>query len=92
MAKHKTYSRICFSHKKGAWGGMHEGVGLLHRGDTVPFCLNTRFDDQVFETRDGQISVESAELKIFSGQRLLGNVVLAAGTSIFVNENTPALS
>ena len=71
---------------------MHEGVGLLHRGDSVPFCLNVDFDDRVFETRDGQTDIDNINDSIFSGKRVSDRVVVAAGTSVYVNEDVPALS
>ena len=85
MAKFKTYSRRCHSHKKGVWGGVSQGVGLLHRGDTVEMSLNVSVENEVFEPRVGSEDYRSFEGGgIISAQRTTTQVSVASGTSIYV--------
>jgi len=89
---HKTYHGSVFSHKRGQWGGVDQGKGLLYRGNTVEFALNVWFGDNVFTVREGQELVTISLAGITAGNKSISGLCLVSGTNAYFDESTISLN
>jgi len=80
----KTYHRRVFGGKDATFDGIDQGKGLLVPG-ALEMSLNATFDDNVFKTRAGQVSVDSGTTGvILCAKHTAGYVTIMAGTDLFV--------
>jgi hypothetical protein len=80
----KTYHRRVFGGKDASWNGIDQGKGRL-LPDALEMSLNATFDDNVFKTRLGQVSVDSGTTGvILCAKHTAGYVTIMAGTDLFV--------
>ena len=73
-----------FGGKSATFDGINQGKGLLHP-EALEMSLNATFDDNVFKTRSGQVSVDSGTTGvILCAKHTAGYVTIMAGTDLFV--------
>jgi len=80
----KTYHRRVFGGKDATFRGIDQGKGSLYP-DALEMSLNATFDDNVFKTRLGQVSIDSGTTGvILCAKHTAGYVTIMAGTDLFV--------
>jgi len=80
----KTYHARVFGGRNAEFRGIDQGKGALHT-DALEMSLNATFNDNVFKTRLGQVSVDSGTTGvILCAKHTAGYVTIMSGTDLFV--------